>query len=542
MSEQMMSDEVIPHGEEIVERFGGIRPMAAKLNIPVTTVQGWKKRDAIPAVRRDEIVSAAQLHNIDLRGVLTDPANQNAATRPMRAAASSAMPEDPALTQTMEAPQQARPRPQGPMPKAATTEGYDMIQIRRMARNTSLITTVSLLVIVLGTGFLLFGGEAQSPREISSIEKRLTAVETRGGATSASDQGFVGRKLAELEQKVGDMQTVFGGDISTFAQQVAAGGGATLTQRLATLEQQLTGASNPGSAAPALTGMVDRMQGMNQTPQGRAEMQKAIDDLRSVVAGLQSRTDGLDVALSQAKTQSEALNQTFADISGRDLGAAAMLLALTQLRQSADRETPFTDDLELLRSIAQKTDPELAESVEKLAPYAESGILSPAGLQRELMAAANDIVSAKMKGEDISIKDKLMARMQGMFTIRKDGVPVAGGDEQALIKAASAQLDKGDVAGAMATLEKLNGPAAEAAQPWKNKAAATMVAQQLDMKLVSSLMQKIKTGFAGGASSQPINMAPAQTPMPAPQQAPQAIQPDMPAPTQGTMPQMTITQ
>ena len=28
--------------ESVIKEFGGIRPMAAKLGIPVTTVQGWK--------------------------------------------------------------------------------------------------------------------------------------------------------------------------------------------------------------------------------------------------------------------------------------------------------------------------------------------------------------------------------------------------------------------------------------------------------------------------------------------------------------------
>ncbi|HRQ83255.1 MAG TPA: hypothetical protein PKZ97_19240, partial [Azospirillaceae bacterium] len=43
-----------PAVERVIERFGGIRPMAAKLDAPVTTVQGWKKRGAIPPARHDD--------------------------------------------------------------------------------------------------------------------------------------------------------------------------------------------------------------------------------------------------------------------------------------------------------------------------------------------------------------------------------------------------------------------------------------------------------------------------------------------------------
>lgn len=521
MADQMQNDEIIPNGEEIVERFGGIRPMAAKLNVPVTTVQGWKKRDAIPAIRRDEIVSAAQLHNIDLRGLITDAANQNAAASRAKAAA---IPEDPALNGGLEAPVAAA-KPAAPRTQASQTrslEGIDMNELRSMARNTSMITTVSLLVIVLGTGYLLFGQGAGTTQDVSMIETRLAAVEQRTPqAGSPSESGFVGRKMAELEQKVVDIQTVIGGDFTNLARTVLAGGGATLTQRFAVLEQQI--ANLGGSSGAALGNMTERMQGLAQTPQGRAQMQQAIEELRSVVAGLQNRTDGLDVAINDARTQNAALNATLQDISGRDVGAAAMLMALVQLRESADREAPFTEDLALLRAVAEKTDPSLTESVDKLAPFAERGILSPASLKRELMAAANDIVTAKARGEDVSIKDKVMMRMQGLFSVSKDGVPVASGQEQALIKEASTLLDKGDVAGAMASLQKLDGAAAEAAQPWQNKAAATLIAQQIDMKLVTSLMQKLKNGLGGAVSgitgnAQPINMAP---------QAPSGQQPVM---------------
>src|SRR5919205_265987 len=60
----------------VIQRFGGIRPMAQKLGVPVSTVQGWKERGAIPANRREEVLAAAARHNIaidptDLAGVVS---------------------------------------------------------------------------------------------------------------------------------------------------------------------------------------------------------------------------------------------------------------------------------------------------------------------------------------------------------------------------------------------------------------------------------------------------------------------------------------
>jgi hypothetical protein len=74
--------------DRIVERFGGIRPMAHKLDTPVTTVQGWKKRGAIPLARHADLRTAAAKHRIKL-----DDADLDAATpsedRPTDAASSA---------------------------------------------------------------------------------------------------------------------------------------------------------------------------------------------------------------------------------------------------------------------------------------------------------------------------------------------------------------------------------------------------------------------------------------------------------------------
>jgi uroporphyrinogen-III synthase len=56
----------------VIQKFGGIRPMATKLGVAVSTVQGWKNRGAIPESRHDEILAAARSNDIDLdRAVLS---------------------------------------------------------------------------------------------------------------------------------------------------------------------------------------------------------------------------------------------------------------------------------------------------------------------------------------------------------------------------------------------------------------------------------------------------------------------------------------
>lgn len=65
-SDQNQTSSGGPAVERIIERFGGIRPMAHKLDIPVTTVQGWKKRGAIPLARHADLRASAAKHRIKL--------------------------------------------------------------------------------------------------------------------------------------------------------------------------------------------------------------------------------------------------------------------------------------------------------------------------------------------------------------------------------------------------------------------------------------------------------------------------------------------
>ncbi len=52
--------------KEIIQKFGGIRPMAKRLNLTPSTVQGWHKRDAIPDSRYRMIIEAADEDGINI--------------------------------------------------------------------------------------------------------------------------------------------------------------------------------------------------------------------------------------------------------------------------------------------------------------------------------------------------------------------------------------------------------------------------------------------------------------------------------------------
>lgn len=51
----------------VFQKFGGIRPMAAKLgDVPPSTVKSWHAKQQIPAWRHGSILEAALRHNVQI--------------------------------------------------------------------------------------------------------------------------------------------------------------------------------------------------------------------------------------------------------------------------------------------------------------------------------------------------------------------------------------------------------------------------------------------------------------------------------------------
>ena len=52
--------------QQIISQFGGIRPMANKLGVAVSTVQGWRERGAIPPRHHQRLRAAAEAHGVEI--------------------------------------------------------------------------------------------------------------------------------------------------------------------------------------------------------------------------------------------------------------------------------------------------------------------------------------------------------------------------------------------------------------------------------------------------------------------------------------------
>ena len=139
----------------------------------------------------------------------------------------------------------------------------------------------------------------------------------------------------------------------------------------------------------------------------------------------------------------------------------------------------------------------MQQALKNLAPYARSGVLSKQTLQKEFRGIAADIVMAKLRGEDASVRDRVLQRLGQYAKVRKVD-DIQGQSVDAVVARAEKMLDEGNIRGAIQELQTLDGESAKTAQPWMNQAAGNVVADDATAAMMQQLMQQM-SGMSGGS-------------------------------------------
>lgn len=508
MTEEKGQDSgAINNATDIIERFGGIRPMATKMAVPVTTVQGWKKRNVIPGNRRNDVLRAAQSNNIDISDIIEkEAANENGTAQIHTVTA-----HDPYVAPSASRDFSAEIKTALRTGKAAD-EKHDravaagqetfahedsMIKKIRAAERRAVQKSALVSLLLLGvTGMIAAVLLLPVQNQVASFGQRLSSVESdlenrRGETSSLKDM-----LPEEWQERLGMMeeQVALGREkvsmLSAAVENLMVNGAQPLAARIGALEQKvqtLTGGSTD------ITAWLDKFRTLLQSAEGQQQISGTIAALNGIAQTLHNTGD-FDTALQNAKQQDATLSATFEGVSDSDLKAAALLVGLAQLRTSLNRNAPFEEDLVLLQKMLGENDPALNEAVARLAPQAKRGVLSPAGLSDEFRTLAGDIVIASLKGEDVSMKERAMARLNDVLRIQKNGELVTGTDTQATVARAQKMMDEGNIEGAITELQTLQGDAANAAQPWMNEAQVTLQAQQVMAMLVDKVGGVVHSG------------------------------------------------
>lgn len=465
------STAVISKASEIINRFGGIRPMSTKTGIPVTTIQGWKQRDAIPANRRYELVDAANKNGINLSDLL------------MEIAGDKPNADDTGNQEIFIA--------GGEIPKRHYDDSHSDL---KPASNQAMFIGAGALILaaaILGMIIAIAPDVKQATGQAERIAQLEQQIENMKSAqNSSSSSSFLpdglGDKLSSLEGQVGALSEQ-AKSYSAVIDDLQTG---TMSERLTKLESHMGGLLEKANAF-GLQEVVQKIQAMQSTTAGLGQ----VDGLIAAFLGTaQTATpDQLSQSFTQLRETNPDVAETFKNVAPEDMQAAVMLMGMAQLRESLARDNDsFEQDLGLLKVTLAQDNPELVAAIDRLAPQAKSGVLTPTGLSQELRGLTGEIVAAELSGKDVSIQDKLTARLGQMVQVEKDGQRISGTQTQITIAEAQKKLDTGDVAGAVALLQSIQGPAAEKVQPIISQSNATLLAGQVQQLLGQNLLLKLK--------------------------------------------------
>lgn len=522
--------DALKNASAIIERFGGIRPMAAKIGAPVTTVQGWKKRDVIPGARRGDVIKAANDNGIDIADLLDGSASVASPSPFMTPSSAAPAGDEPRITIEPIIKPQVKPMPSSFQSKIDTTHEELMSAIalgQKKAVNASLWSTAIFVVLVgAGVAFVAWPSAKKIEKheaQLATIEGKMSSIDTDVQTMNETAQFLKGMVPEDVQKGMNDLReqadqiqktvTDVAIQAEDIRERVLATDAGSLGDRLSILEAKF----REIDGGQQLADLTARVRGLESTFAGQEQLSASVDELRKIVDSLDGQVNTIDSKLAQTqKVEGSELGKTLEGVSGSDLKAAAMLIAFSQLRDSLNRSAPFKEDLVLLQKLAGD-DAELQDALSKLAPQAEKGgVLTQQGLSEEFKTLGGDIVFSSLKGEDVSITEKAKTRLSEIVNVKKDGKVVGGNETQQAVAQAQAQLDAGDVQGAIATLNGLDGQAKTAAQPFIDQAQATLIAEQVQNLLRQTILAKVGadvTSAAGGAGAAIMNtIAPAPVP------------------------------
>ncbi len=422
----------------VIEQFGGIRPMAAKIGVAVTTVQGWKNRAAIPTDRWNAITAAAAKHGVDLKRPSEDPNSHDQA------------PEQEVRLDTSA-------KSLAPHLEKATGGGLVGVMV-------GLALVVSLVAVAMATlpywgpiagvqvpALMPGRGAAQNITAIAQIDKltMLLAALERDVATRLDELSTrIVASDSKLIQRIDAMETTTAAQGNEWVAQFAASRAKSdleLNQRLDVLE-----ASAAERRTVQVTGIDDqgRLKVVEKSLEAALSDQVRIgEQLASAVAAMNNQASvlSMDVAAIRKAQHLKSDDRTHSR-------SAALTLALSGLEVVLSTGRPFRLALTALSDVS-RGDASLAETVAQIDPFAATGAPTLAQLTRQYHELALVLGRRESIGDRKDWVGQTLDRIYDVVSWRQTGGPIdqvtdalAGRDLKGAVDILAAQPDLEPVA------------------------------------------------------------------------------------------------
>lgn len=478
--------------QKIIAAFGGIRPMASKLGIAVTTVQGWKERNAIPGNRRTEIEDAAGRHGITLDA------------RDLEAIGAEGE------ESVSDEPKAAGGRPSNAAPPSGGREAAS-------GRSRLLWIGVIVVAVLVGAAYVareygLYEGLQTDADNGTSTRVRVPPSAATTYAVRSDLDALAGRVASlenappptvevpstdALEQRLADLEKRLA---SVAADPAGAGTDNERFDRLEAAVQELEARLNEMPAASGEAGsVVDRLDALDQAlseQQGRlagleerlagvARLEESIDAMAGKLSGLEAAAipaatdlEKVDQRLSATASEVSHLSSEVADLRRRssadEIGALRQALLTERIRRAISAGAAYDAAFSDLRA-ALGDRPDLAPALSALAATADGAATRAELLQRLGAVEAETLAAAAASEGDWT--SAVVERLQGLVVVRRLDEEPGPDNPASAFAAAREALRLGDLDQAVDLLAPLGPSAGGALGGWLADARAVLAAE-----------------------------------------------------------------
>ena len=312
---------------------------------------------------------------------------------------------------------------------------------------------------------------------VAGLVGRLDALEaqTSGGVVKSTTISDMEKERIRLRGEVGQLlrrlnsieKTISGVKQLVKATNYDATTGETkraidqITQRLSELEK---GGDNFG----VLTNRLNQLETMSAL--GSGETEKRVTDSTKKMNSLIGELEGRVHTLEESGQISEGANSD----------AAAIILAVSQLRKSNVTGEPFDKDTDVLIALA-KDHPDMLVALSILEKTAKSGASTIITLRAEFSKIASDVVRIGNASSGNNWLDGVKKRVLALVSIRKTGAELDDVSVDALVAQTEEHLRQGDLTAAVKIINQLKAvskPAAETAEPWLKRAKNRLMVER----------------------------------------------------------------
>jgi len=432
-----------PAVDAVIAAFGGIRPMATKLGISFTTVQGWKTRGQIPTARWPEVEAAATANGISLAALPTSQVID--------------LDSEPADTTGY----------RNPSSTSYMSEDYPSPS-RVGIVFTTVMTLIILTVIVLGGGYVMRqwwlpqatallathlreNGSSVSGQTEELAQRLNNEIASRDRITSEDRARLeiLARQITELEMHLEEMANADGSGAVDEGDPEASARTAELTRRMAALERAVTEQNDKAvdtarseAIESSVRGLGDRLQQMEKMVAGLEEQANRLGAAEKALRDIEERSGKTETRLGEIETR-----------SGSGSAQTALIFAVELLNEAvAKGSTPYVTELETAKRYAGD-DETSSKILDSMTAAAAKGAASREELSRRFIALMPQIISVSDANDDWW--SRLVKKLEGAIVIRPAGSSEDLGTPEGRVAAAETKLRGGDLAGAVKLVEDL---------------------------------------------------------------------------------------